>query len=143
MNNPITIQAIAEAPIEVVWHCWISTIHIVNWNAASDDWHTPCATSDFKIGGTFSYRMEAKDGSFGFDLNGRFNRIEDHRFIAYSLEDDRKVEIEFDAKGVQTLITQRFEAEDTNPRDLQQAGWQAILNNFVIYAAAQSGIISQ
>jgi uncharacterized protein YndB with AHSA1/START domain len=143
MNNPITIQAIADAPIEVVWHCWISAEHIIHWNAASDDWHTPRATSDFKIGGTFSYRMEAKDGSFGFDLNGRFNHIEEHRFIAYSLEDDRKVEIEFEAKGDQTLITQRFEAENINPRDLQQTGWQAILNNFVKYAAAQQGSISK
>lgn len=133
MNNPITIQTQVFAPIEVVWDCWISPEHITRWNAASDDWHTPSATSDFREGGSFLNRMEAKDGSFGFDLKGTFDRIILHRFISFTMEDDRKVEVEFESAGNQINITERFEAENTNPRDLQQAGWQAILTNFARY----------
>lgn len=140
MNNPITIQTTVDAPIDTVWKCWISPEHITQWNAASEDWHTPKAMSNFEIGGSFSYRMEAKDGSMGFDLNGVFDQINEHRFIAYTMEDDRKVEIDFEAQGNQTLITERFEAESMNSRELQQMGWQAILNNFAKYAAAQKGM---
>lgn len=135
MNNPIKIQVLVAGPIELVWTCWNSPEHIIKWNAANDDWHTPAAVSDFRIGGSFSYRMEAKDGSMGFDLNGKFDQIEDHRYIAYTMEDDRKVAIEFEARGDRTLITEQFEAESMNSRELQEAGWQAILNNFAKYTS--------
>lgn len=129
----IEISTIIDAPIEKVWKCWTTTEHIKNWNNASPDWHTPHAENDLRENGTFNFRMEAKDQSFGFDFSGKYTKIVDLKEIAYSLGDQRKVEILFNSKGNQTEIIENFEAENTNPIDMQRKGWQAILDNFKKY----------
>jgi len=133
----ITIEAIVNAPVEKVWKLWNGPEHIVKWAAASDDWHTTKSENDLREGGVFSSRMEAKDGSFGFDFGGVYDIVKPHELITYTLGDDRRVEIIFDADNNTTKITQHFEAEGTNPIEMQRGGWQAILNNFKKYAEAE------
>ncbi|MCF0054255.1 SRPBCC family protein [Dyadobacter sp. CY356] len=129
----ITVEATIEAPIEKVWETWTKPEHIIHWNNASDDWFTPKAENDLRPGGKFSSRMEARDGSFGFDFEGVYDEVTDHKLISYTLGDERKVKIEFEEKGDQTLVTETFNAENQNPVEMQKAGWQAILNNFKKY----------
>jgi uncharacterized protein YndB with AHSA1/START domain len=129
----ITVEAIINAPVETVWQCWTEPKHIVNWNNASDDWHTTEATNDLKIGGKFSSIMAAKDGSFSFDFWGIYDAVETHKLIAYTLGDGRDVTISFSQKDNQTMVTEVFEPEDENTIELQKGGWQAILNNFKKY----------
>lgn len=107
--------------------------HIKKWNHASDDWHTTFAENDLRVGGTFSSRMEAKDGSFGFDFGGTYDEVETNRLIAYTLDDNRKVKIIFEVIGNKTKITEVFDAENENPIEMQKGGWQAILDNFKKY----------
>ena len=135
----ITVAATVHAPVAKVWALWTAPEHIVNWNSASDDWHTPRAENDLRPGGTFLSRMEAKDGSFGFDFGGVYDEVKTHELIAYTLGDGRKVEVVFTSKGDSTEIISSFEAEETNPVEMQKGGWQAILNNFKKYAEAQEG----
>lgn len=130
----ITVQATVNAPIEKAWSFWTEAEHIKNWNNASDEWHTPHAENNVEEGGEFSFRMEAKDGSFGFDFGGRYDAVAHGEHLAYTLGDGRKVEVHFENAGNQTLITESFEPENQNPLDMQEAGWQAILNNFKKYA---------
>lgn len=137
----ITVQTLVNAPVEKVWKCWSEPQHIVGWNAASDDWHTPKAENDLQVGGQFVYRMEAKDGSFGFDFPGRYTKVELYRQIEYTLDDDRTVQISFAPQENGTLITETFEAESENALELQQNGWQAILNNFKKYTEGLSKIV--
>jgi uncharacterized protein YndB with AHSA1/START domain len=132
-SNIITIEAEINATVEQVWELYTQPEHIVKWNQASDDWHTTKAENDLVTGGSFSSRMEAKDGSFGFEFWGTYTAIELHKLIAYTLGDGRKVSVIFEANGHQTKITSEFEAEQTNSVEMQQAGWQAILNNFKKY----------
>lgn len=132
----VTVEATINAPVEKVWKCWTETNHIVNWNNASDDWHSPKAESEFKVGGKFSYRMEAKDGSFGFDFAGIFDHILVNEQMDYTLGDGRQVFIVFKNNGSSTHISQTFEAETENTIELQKGGWQAILNNFKKYVEA-------
>ena len=134
----ITIGVSVEAPVEKIWECWTQPQHIVKWNTASNDWHTTHATNDLRVGGKFNTRMEAKDGSFGFDFWGIYDEIQVNNRIAYTLGDDRKVEVIFGSEGNLTQITQIFEAETENSVELQQGGWQAILNNFKAYAEQQT-----
>lgn len=134
----ITIQALVNAPVEKVWKCWSEPQHIVGWNAASDDWHTTRAENDLRVGGKFLSRMEAKDGSFGFDFPGQYTKVELHQLIEYTLDDDRTVQISFAPQENGTLITETFEAEGENTLELQQNGWQAILNNFKKYTEGLS-----
>lgn len=129
----ITVSTIVNAPIEKVWEYFSKPEHIVNWNNASKDWHTPKAENDLRVGGGFVYRMEAKDGSFGFDFGGKYDEVQQHQRIAYTLGDDRKVTLEFSTEGEGTKIVEQFEAESTNPVEMQQTGWQAILDNFKKY----------
>jgi uncharacterized protein YndB with AHSA1/START domain len=136
-NSPIIISATVEAPIEQVWHLWNDPQAITQWNAASDDWHTPRAENDLRVGGVLLSRMEAKDGSWGFDFKGTYTAVQEQAQIEYVLEDNRKVQITFEPQGNQTRVTETFDAENTHPRDLQEAGWQAILNNFKKYAESQ------
>ena len=131
--DKITIEAPIGSGINKVWEYWNSPEHIVNWYTASKDWHTPSAKNDLSKGGKFSYRMEAKDGSFGFDFSGKYDLIEENSIIAYTLDDDRKVKTTFDVREDSVFITQIFEAETQNPIEMQKAGWQAILNNFKEY----------
>ena len=133
-KTAITVEATVNAPVEKVWHWWTAPEHITQWNQASDDWHTPYAENDLRPGGKILCRMEAKDGSMGFDFEGTNEVVDEHRRIVYVIADGRKVEITFKPDGDQTHITETFEAENMNSLELQQTGWQAILNNFKKYA---------
>lgn len=132
-KQTITIKTTVNAPIEKVWKYWTEAEHIKKWNSASEDWHTPYAENDLRVGGKFFSRMEAKDGSFGFDFGGIYDEVKLYKVIAYTLGDGRKVKINFvDREGL-TEIAETFEAESTNPIEMQQGGWQAILDNFKKY----------
>jgi uncharacterized protein YndB with AHSA1/START domain len=133
VRNFITVEVQVDAPMEKVWTCWTMTEHIVNWNFASDDWCCPSATNDLQPNGEFSYRMEAKDGSFGFDFMGTYEVVDTHRKITYKMTDGREVSIEFIIDGNLVTIKELFEAEGTNSDELQRQGWQAILHNFKKY----------
>jgi len=130
----ITVEAKINAPVEKVWNLWTDPEHIIHWNNASDDWHTPKAENDLRVGGKFLSRMEARDGSSGFDFTGKYNKIELHKYIDYTIGDGRKVRITFDSVGNGTKVSESFEAEQTNPVEMQHTGWQAILDNFKNYA---------
>lgn len=132
----ITVQTTVNAPIDKVWELWTTPQHIIKWNNASPDWHTPIAENDLRSGGKFRSRMEAKDGSFGFDFEGVYDAVEINRLISYAMADGRTVNIVFTAKGNQTDIVEIFDAENENPIEMQQDGWQAILNNFKKYVEA-------
>ena len=129
----ITVNATIFAPIEKVWNYWTDPKHIMQWNNASDDWHTPKAENDLRTGGKFLSRMEAKDGSMGFDFIGVYSIVEPYNHIAYAMEDGRLVDISFKVKNGSTEIIETFEPENENSVELQQAGWQSILNNFKKY----------
>lgn len=116
-----------------MWEMWTNPNHITKWNFATDEWCCPSAENDLKPGGKFSYRMEAKDGSMGFDFNGTYDEIDKPNKILYTLGDDRKTEIVFSSKDGSTEIKETFEAEGSNPVEMQAAGWQSILNNFKRY----------
>jgi uncharacterized protein YndB with AHSA1/START domain len=130
----ITVEASINAPVAKVWTLWTDPQHIVNWNNASDDWFTPRAENDLKVNSRFIWRMEARDGSSGFDFSGVYKKVEPHKKIEYTLDDNRKVEISFVSKGDRTLVKETFEAEDENSLELQRQGWQAILDNYRKYA---------
>lgn len=129
----VTVQAVIQAPVDKVWRYWTEPEHITKWNQASDDWHAPRAENDLRVGGKFVTRMEAKDGSFGFDFGGEYDEVKLHEVIAYTMGDGRKVDIAFTAQGNETKVVEIFDAESTNPVEFQQAGWQAILDNFKKY----------
>jgi uncharacterized protein YndB with AHSA1/START domain len=129
----ITVEATINVPVVKVWRCWTEPQHITEWNNASEDWHTPRAKNDLKVGGRFSFYMEAKDGSAGFDFNGVYDQVKPNALIAYTIEGGRKVVINFSEKDGQTNIIETFEAENINPIEMQKNGWQAILNNFKEY----------
>lgn len=130
----ITVEATVNAPLEKVWKLWTTPEHIMKWNNASEDWHTPKAENDLRVGGKFLSRMEAKDGSFGFDFWGIYDEVKTNELIANTLGDGRKMKVVFTPQGNTTIVTETFEAEGENPVELQQQGWQAILNNFKTYA---------
>ena len=132
----LTVQATVNAPIEKAWKYWTSPEHITKWNNASDDWHTPRAENDLRTGGKFLSRMEAKDGSFGFDMEGVYTAVKPNEHIAYAMCDGRKVTIDFISNGNETKIIETFEPESENSLELQQTGWQAILANFKKYTEA-------
>lgn len=134
----ITVENTINAPIDKVWECWTKPEHITQWNNASDDWHTPHAENDLRTGGKFVSRMEAKDGSMGFDFGGIYDSVITNQYIGYTMDDSRKVKITFTANGDKTKVTESFEAENTNSIELQQGGWQAILDNFKKYAEAKN-----
>jgi uncharacterized protein YndB with AHSA1/START domain len=135
-NSTVTIETVISAPIEKVWEYWTEPEHITKWNAASEDWHTPRAENDLRIGGSFISRMEAKDGSFGFDFGGIYEDVKLYRLISYSMGDGRKVSISFETLENGTKVVESFETEDQNSIDMQQKGWQAILDNFKKYVEA-------
>jgi uncharacterized protein YndB with AHSA1/START domain len=128
--SPITVETTVNAPIEKVWACWTEPEHIKQWNSASDDWHTPSATNDLREGGEFTARMEAKDGSVGFDFGGTYTKVIDQRQIDYTMDDGRTVSITFDEHDGHTHVTETFDPETENPREMQQQGWQSIMDNF-------------
>ena len=125
----ITVQTFVRAPIERVWLAYTTPDDIVQWNAASPDWHTTRAAVDLRVGGAFSSRMEAKDGSMGFDFAGTYTRVEAHRLIEYSFG-DRVASVSFMPGDGGVTVAVVFEAETTFPLEQQRGGWQAILDNF-------------
>jgi uncharacterized protein YndB with AHSA1/START domain len=132
-KKSITIESIVNAPIDKVWKLWTEPEHIKKWNNASPDWHTPYAENDLNACGKFSSRMEAKDGSFGFDFEGVYDEVKTNELISYTLGDGRKVKITFSVQDNKIKVVETFEAEDTNPIEMQRGGWQAILDNFKSY----------
>lgn len=120
----------------MVWKCWTDPSHVINWNFASNDWHCPSAENTLSVGGEFHYIMAAKDESFSFDFWGKFVHIEEERLIEIMLGDGRKMSLMFESVGDETRVTETFDPEDTNPLELQKAGWQAILDNFKRYTEA-------
>jgi uncharacterized protein YndB with AHSA1/START domain len=133
-SKKIKVETTVQAPVEKVWEYWTEPTHIKKWNTASEDWHTPIAENDLRAGGKFLSRMEAKDGSFGFDFGGTYDEVKLHEVIAYTMEDGRQVKITFKGRENETEVIETFDAEATNPIEMQQQGWQAILDNFKKYA---------
>lgn len=133
-KTKITVENTVKAPVEKVWKLWTTPEYITKWNNASDDWHTPRAENDLRAGGKFLSRMEARDGSFGFDFGGVYDEVKTNELIDYIMGDGRKVKITFINKGNETKVIETFEAENQNPIEMQRGGWQAILDNFKKYA---------
>lgn len=134
----ITVETTVQAPLDLVWSAYTTPADILQWNTASEDWHTTQATVDLREGGTFSSRMEAKDGSFGFDFAGTYTQIVPQSFIAYAFG-DRTGEVAFQAVGTQAVTVRvTFDAEDTHSVEQQRQGWQAILDNFAKHVQARS-----
>lgn len=129
----ITIENTINAPVEKVWDYWTKPQHITRWNNASDDWHTPRAENDLRIGGKFISRMEARDGSMGFDFSGVYDDVRENEYIEYTMSDGRKVKITFSSNGAATKVVETFDAENTHPVEMQRSGWQNILDNFKKY----------
>jgi uncharacterized protein YndB with AHSA1/START domain len=132
-TTKITVENTINAPVEKVWQCWTDPQHITKWCQANDDWHAPYADNDLRKGGSFKTTMAAKDGSFQFDFGGIYDNVDQHRLIEYTMGDGRKVKITFAEKDNTTHVVETFDAESTNSAELQQQGWQAILNNFKSY----------
>jgi uncharacterized protein YndB with AHSA1/START domain len=130
----IQIEALIDAPKALVWEAYNDPSHVVKWNAASDDWFCPAASNEVKDGGRFNYRMEARDGSFGFDFTGTYVRVYPGESLRYKLDDDRNVGVDFVDHGDGVRLVVRFEPEHENSLELQREGWQAILNRFKAYA---------
>jgi uncharacterized protein YndB with AHSA1/START domain len=133
MISSITVSSSISASISHVWEAWTNPKHIVHWNFAHESWKCPAATNNVVPGGTFSWRMEAVDGSMGFDYAGKYLEIEDHAFILKQLNDGREVSISFEDKGDSVLLVETFEIEHENSAEQQRMGWQAILDNFKRY----------
>ncbi len=133
----ITVEATVHAPIETVWSTYTTPEDIKHWNTASDDWHTTQSSVDLRVGGTFSSRMEAKDGSFGFDFAGTHTKVMPHERIEYALG-DRNGTVEFISASDRVTVRVTFDAETQHPLEQQREGWQAILNNFAKHVAAKS-----
>jgi uncharacterized protein YndB with AHSA1/START domain len=132
-NEKITIKTSIKAPIDKVWKYWTAPEHITKWNNASDDWHSPRAVNDVRAGGKFNIRMEARDGSQGFDFGGVYEDVKQNKFISYTMGDGRSVTVDFDSSGNETTVKETFEAESQNSPEMQKNGWQAILDNFKKY----------
>ncbi|MBK9148557.1 MAG: SRPBCC family protein [Flavobacteriales bacterium] len=134
----ITVTTHVNKPLALVWKIWTEPAHIMQWNAASDDWHCPKASNDLRAGGGFSSTMAARDGSFSFDFEGVYDDVQLHKRIAYTMTDGRTCEILFQEKDGGTLVTESFDAETENPVEMQRSGWQAILDRFMGHAEAQA-----
>ncbi len=135
-NTKITIETTISAPVSKVWKIATEPQHITKWNFASDDWQCPRAINDLRVGGKYSARMEAKDGSFGFDFTAIYNEVVDQKRFTYTMEDGRVAGTLFENLGDRTKVITIFDAEDQNPIEMQKDGWQAILNNLKKYVEA-------
>lgn len=133
----ITVSSKVNTPVKKVWELWTGPEHIVIWNTPSDDWHTPRAENDLRVGGQFLSRMEAKDGSFGFDFKGKYDEVVEHKRIAYTMEDGRKAVVDFHENNGKTEVTTTFDPEEENSVEMQRDGWQAISDNFKRYAESK------
>jgi uncharacterized protein YndB with AHSA1/START domain len=126
----ITVETVVKANLNKVWDAWNNPADIEQWNTAPDDWHTTRSSVDLREGGKFRSRMEAKDGSEGFDFEGTYTRVVPHKTIEYRMSDGREVTVEFVERAATVLVQETFDAETENPPELQRSGWQAILDNF-------------
>lgn len=130
----LTVQATVNASATKTWKIFTDPDHIIKWNQASPDWHSPWSKNDLRVGGAFSTRMEAKDGSMGFEFAGIYDAVDENKYIEYTLGDSRKVTITFTEENGNTKVVETFEAEETNSLEMQQGGWQAIMDSFKNYA---------
>lgn len=129
----IKVETIVNADADKVWEYWTNPEHVMRWNHAGDDWHSPKGTNDLKVGGRFNFRMEAKDGSSGFDFEGEYTEVETNKKISYKMDDGREVDVIFEDLGGKTKVVETFDPEKENPVDFQKEGWQSILDNFKKY----------
>jgi uncharacterized protein YndB with AHSA1/START domain len=134
----ITVETAVKAPIAKVWDAWTNPDDIKQWNAAQDDWHTTESEVDLREGGKFSARMEAKDGSTGFDFEGIYSRVLPKQKIEFLMSDGREVRVEFVEQNGEVLVKETFDAESENPPEMQRQGWQAILDNFARHVEAKN-----
>ena len=132
MNITITVQSIVRAPIVKVWECWTKPEHITHWAFASETWEAPNAENDVRVGGTFKTRMQAKDGSAGFDFEGTYTAVQEHKLIEYDFG-DRHASVGFEETSDGVNVIETFDPESENSIEMQRAGWQAILDNFKHY----------
>lgn len=139
MTSPITIETSVHVPVEQAWHCWTAPECVTLWNHASDDWHSPEGRNDLREGGSFSFRMEAKDGSVGFEFGGTYTKVEEFKQIDYTMDDGRTVSVTFDGHGDHTHVMETFDPELENTPEMQREGWQAILDNFAKHAEEHHG----
>ncbi len=130
----ITVETTVNVPAAKTWQLWTGEEHITKWNSASPDWHSPSAKNDVRTGGSFSVRMEAKDGSFGFDFGGVYDNVIPNKLIEYTMGDGRKVVVKFTEHDGHTHIEEIFDAEKENSLYMQKSGWQSIMDNFKKYA---------
>lgn len=136
-KSPLTVEAVVAAPPAEAWHAFTAPEAIMRWNQASPDWHCPAAEVDLRVGGRHVARMEARDGSFGFDFGGTYEAVDPPRALTLRLDDGRRARTTFAAEGAGTRVRTVFDPEDTHPPEMQRAGWQAILDSYAAYAAAQ------
>ncbi len=129
----ITVEAVVAANPKKVWDAYVEPQHITKWNFASDDWQCPSAQNDLKVGGKYAVRMEAKDGSFGFDFEAIYDEVRIQKSLTYTMGDGRQATTQFEDLGGNTKVTTTFDAEKMNSEKMQKDGWQAILNNFKKY----------
>lgn len=137
-TKKITISTTVAAGVDKVWEYWTKPEHITKWNFASDDWQCPRAENDLRAGGKYNARMEAKDGSFGFDFEAVYDEVIDRKKITYTMGDGRQATTGFEDLGGQTKVTTSFDAEGVNDPEMQRAGWQAILDNFKKHTEGRS-----
>lgn len=140
-KTKITVKTIVDAPLERVWDYFTQPKHIIHWNNASPDWHTPRAENDLQPGGSFTSRMEAKDGSMGFDFGGVYQQVEKHSFYSYIMEDGRYAKVSFRKVPDGVEVTETFDAEMENPVEMQKNGWQSILDNFKTYTESEAKLV--
>ncbi|WP_256011483.1 SRPBCC family protein [Desertivirga xinjiangensis] len=133
-QKKISVEATVNAPVEKVWQVWNNPADIMQWNTPDPSWHTTSSENDLRTNGKFKSRMEAKDGSFGFDFEGTYDKVELHKEIAYTMPDGRTATTLFNGEDGKTTLTTTFDAESQNDPEFQKQGWQAILDNFVKYA---------
>ena len=134
----ITVETRVNAGLDTVWHAWNNPADIKEWNNAGDDWHTTRSVVDLREGGKFLSRMEAKDGSAGFDFEGIYTRVVPQKTIEYRMPDDREVKVEFAHEGDAVVVKETFDTESENPPELQRQGWQSILDNFGRHVEAKA-----
>lgn len=137
-QTQIKVEATVNAPLEKVWKAWNTPGDIMQWNTPDPSWHCPSSQNDLRVGGKFNNRMEAKDGSFGFDFEGIYDSVDLHKEISYTMGDGRKASTVFTENNGMTTLETTFDAETENDPEFQKQGWQAILNNFVKYVESIS-----
>lgn len=130
----ITVETIVNAPVEKVWTAWTEPAHITKWAFASDDWEAPYAENDVTVGGKFLTKMAPKNSTEGFDFTGTYTAVTPHQLIEYTMDDGRKVSVQFQDLDGKTKVIETFEMENENPEEVQRGGWQAILDNFKKHA---------